>query len=149
MSTIHVRPIAVADQAAWLELWAGYNTFYEAVVPPEVTACTWNRFLDPQVPMHALVAEADGVVLGFASYVLHLSTYSIAPVCYLEDLFTAPAARGRGVGRALIEGVADAARAVHATRLYWVTADTNATAQALYDRVAQRTGFVQYRKGLA
>ncbi|MFM2091312.1 MAG: hypothetical protein RLZZ127_1801, partial [Planctomycetota bacterium] len=130
---------------AWLPLWRGYCTFYREALPAEVTAGTWARLTAPDGAVRGLLAELDGRVVGFATYLFHPSTWSLCSYCYLEDLFAAEEARGRGVGRALITGVADAARAAGADRLYWLTHQDNATAQALYDRVAERSGFIQYR----
>ena len=148
-AVIAIRPLTADDRAAWDVLWAGYNTFYQATVPDAVTAETWRRFHDPAVPLHALGAWRGAELIGFATYVLHPSTWSIGPYCYLEDLFTAPAARGLGAGRGLIAAVEQAAQAAGATRLYWVTQDGNAQARALYNQLADLTGFVQYRKELA
>lgn len=145
---VTIRPVAPGDRAAWLPLWEGYNRFYERTAAPEVTAMTWSRFFDAYEPMHALVAEADGAIVGIVHYLFHRNTSMIGPTCYLQDLFTAPAARGRGVGRALIEAVYDAARAAGAGRVYWMTHETNHTAMRLYDQVAERSGFVQYRRNL-
>jgi GNAT superfamily N-acetyltransferase len=148
-ATLTVRMLTPADYAAWLPLWAGYNTFYQADVPAAVTSETWRRFHDPVVPMFVLGAfRAEQELIGFATYQFHLSSWSIGPVCYLEDLFTAPTARGLGAGAAMIAAVAEAARTAQATRLYWVTHQTNKTAQALYDRVAAMSGFIQYTRDL-
>lgn len=150
--TVTVRSLARADHAAWLPLWEGYNAFYgrygATALPAEISATTWSRFFDAYEPMHALVAVADGQMLGLAHYLFHRSTIRIEPSCYLQDLFTVPAARGRGVGRALIEAVYERARAAGCSRVYWQTHESNATAMALYDRVAERSGFVVYRKDL-
>lgn len=150
--TVTVRSLAHADHAAWLSLWESYNAFYgrqgDTALPAEISARTWSRFFDAYEPMHALVAEADDQMLGLAHYLFHRSTIRIEPSCYLQDLFTVPAARGRGVGRALIEAVYERARAAGCSRVYWQTHESNATAMALYDRVAARSGFVVYRKDL-
>jgi GNAT superfamily N-acetyltransferase len=150
--TVTVRSLARADHAAWLPLWEGYNAFYgrhgATALPAEISARTWSRFFDAYEPMHALVAEADGQLLGLAHYLFHRSTIRIEPSCYMQDLFTVAAARGRGVGRALIEAVYERARAAGCSRVYWQTHESNATAMALYDRVAARSGFVVYRKDL-
>lgn len=146
--SLAVRPIRPADFDQWLPLWEGYNTFYENVAPEAVTRTTWARFFDAQEPVHALAAEADGRLVGLVHYVFHRSTWMLGPTCYLQDLFADPAVRGQGVGRALIEGVYAAAREAGSTRVYWLTHETNATAMQLYDRIAERSGFVQYRKAL-
>jgi GNAT superfamily N-acetyltransferase len=145
-----VRAAAPADFAAWRGLWDGYNAFYgrrgETALPEAVTQATWSRFFDGLEPMHALVAELDGVAVGLAHYLFHRSTTALGPSCYLQDLFTSEAARGRGAGRALIAAVRERARAAGAARVYWQTHETNATALRLYDRVAERTGFIVYRQ---
>jgi GNAT superfamily N-acetyltransferase len=143
-----VRPLAPTDLAQWEALWEGYNTFYERTVPPEITRVTWSRFFDASEPVHALVAEKDGRLLGLVHYLFHRSTTLIGPTCYLQDLFTTEAERGQGVGRALIESVYERARTAGSLRVYWQTHETNATAMALYDKVAERSGFLVYRKRL-
>lgn len=143
-----VRPVAPTDLAQWEALWEGYNTFYERTVPPEITRVTWSRFFDAYEPVHALVAEKDGRLLGLVHYLFHRSTTLIGPTCYLQDLFTTEAARGQGVGRALIESVYERARIAGSLRVYWQTHETNVTAMALYDKVAERSGFLVYRKRL-
>lgn len=145
---LRIRSLVEADRAAWEPLWNGYNEFYREVLPAEVTEASWRRWMDPASPMHLFGAERDGRLIAFAAYQFHASSWSIGPYCYLEDLFTAAEARGTGAGEALISAVADAARAADAARLYWVTHETNAVAQRLYDRVAERTGFIQYRRPL-
>jgi GNAT superfamily N-acetyltransferase len=147
-----IRAVTRQDYARWLPLWDGYNAFYgrsgPTALPQEVTATTWSRFFDDGEPVHALVAESNGELLGLAHYLFHRTTTAIAPLCYLNDLFTAEAARGKGVGRALIEAVYGKARRAGAARVYWLTHETNATAQALYDRIAEKSGFIVYRKPL-
>jgi GNAT superfamily N-acetyltransferase len=143
-----IRPVRADDRAAWDRLWQGYLAFYKATLAPEITEATWRRFFDPLENLGALVAERDRQLIGFAHYLLHRSTWAPNCYCYLEDLFVDPAARGGGAGRCLIEAVERAARDAGASRLYWVTDERNVTAQKLYDQVAQRPGFVQYRKPL-
>jgi GNAT superfamily N-acetyltransferase len=147
---ILVRTIARADYDQWSLLWDGYNAFYgrsgATALPAEITKTTWARFLDPDEPVFALVAESEGRLLGLVHYLFHRSTTSVAGSCYLQDLFTTEAARGRGVGRALIQAVYDAASAVGVSRVYWQTHETNAQAMRLYDQVADRSGFLVYRK---
>lgn len=141
-----VRDLAASDRAHWEALWAGYLGFYESTVAPDVTATTFRRFLDPNEPMFALVAEQDGKLAGFAHCVLHRGTWSIGDFCYLEDLFVDASARGAGAGRALIEAVYARADALGCSRVYWLTHESNATARKLYDKVAKHLGFIQYRR---
>jgi GNAT superfamily N-acetyltransferase len=146
---IQTRPIQLSDRAAWQPLWDGYNAFYgragKTALPAAVTDATWARFFDPTEPVHALVAaDDDGQLLGLTHYLYHRSTTRIELTCYLQDLFTAPEARGRGVGRALIEAVYAAAREAGIQRVYWQTHTTNATGRALYDKVARHLGFIVY-----
>ncbi len=146
MSAITIRPLAPADRAQWEPLWQGYLAFYKTSVPDEVTNTTFARFFDEAEPMHALVAERDGEIVGIVHTIFHRSTWTEGPYCYLQDLFTAERARGGGVGRKLIEAVYERARAKGASRVYWLTQEDNATARALYDKLADRPGFIQYRK---
>jgi GNAT superfamily N-acetyltransferase len=148
MSPVIVRPVEQADLPAWKPLWDGYNAFYgrtgKTALPDDVTRTTWQRFFDPGEPMFALVAESDGGLVGLVHYLFHRSTSRIAPTCYLQDLFTLPAARGKGVGRALIEAVYSRARDQGLQRVYWQTHESNATGRRLYDRVAENEGFIVY-----
>lgn len=143
-----VRPVEDADLDAWRPLWDGYHEFYEgieATAPSEeVTAVTWQRFLDPEEPVYAMVAEQDGQLIGLVHYLFHRSTTSIEPICYLRDLFTAPELRGKGVGRALIHAVSDAAHELGVDSVYWQTHETNAVGRRLYDSVATNEGFIVY-----
>ena len=147
---LSVRFVRRDDFDKWLPLWDGYNAFYGRSGPTAlaraITDTTWSRFFDGYEPVHGLVAEAGGELLGLTHYLYHRSTTLIEPVCYLQDLFTAEAARGKGVGKALIEGVYERARAAGSPRVYWLTHETNKTAMRLYDYVAKHSGFVVYRK---
>jgi GNAT superfamily N-acetyltransferase len=147
---ITIRPVAQTDFDAWLPLWDGYNKFYgrhgATALPVEITRTTWGRFFDVHEPVHALVAESEGRLIGLVHYLFHRSTTLLAPICYLQDLYTDEAARGLGVGRALIEAVYEQARMSGSARVYWQTHETNLTAMKLYDQVAERSGFVVYRK---
>lgn len=109
---------------------------------------TWSRFLDAYEPVHALVAVGNGQLLGLAHFLFHRSTTQIRPSCYLQDLFTSETARGKGVGRALITAVYEHAKAAGSPRVYWQTHETNTNAMQLYDKVAERSGFIVYRKML-
>jgi len=142
---IIIRDPTAADEMAWRTLWSGYNAFYEVTIPEVVTARTWQRMLDPASPMFGRLAVADGEAAGFSVCVLHDSTWTSAPACYLEDLFVAPKFRGRGYGRALIADLVDRARAKGRSRLYWHTRASN-PARRLYDEFAKVDDFVRYRR---
>ena len=146
MSTLQIRPISAADHAAWLPLWQGYQRFYNADIAPEVSALTWQRFLDPAEPMFAALAWQDGVAVGLVHWIFHRSCWTVSDYCYLQDLYVAETVRGGGVGRALIEQVYAAAQAAGANRVHWLTQEDNAQARQLYDRIASRSGFIQYRQ---
>ncbi len=148
--TVNVRPLVESDYDAWFTLWQGYLTFYDAQLSDSLSRLTWQRMLSDAEPMYALGAfDGQQNLLGIVHMVYHRGTWSQGEHCYLEDLFTTPEARGKGVGRALIEGVYQHAQAKGASRVYWHTHETNATAQMLYDRLADKPGFIQYRKNLA
>ena len=143
---MHIRLARPDDRDQWLPLWRGYQSFYKVDLPPEQTALNWQRFHDPAEPMHCAVAEQDGRLLGMVHYIYHRSCWTAGDYCYLQDLFAAPDSRGRGVGRALIEHVYAAAEAAGASRVWWLTHETNTDAMLLYDRIAAKSGFLQYRK---
>jgi GNAT superfamily N-acetyltransferase len=149
-SNVSIRFVEPRDHAEWLALWEGYNAFYGRSGPTalsrDITEMTWARFFDASEPMHALVAEGEGGLIGLAHYLFHRSTTAIALSCYMQDLFTSEAARGKGVGRALINEVYAQAKAAGSPRVYWQTHETNVTAMQLYDKVAERSGFLVYRK---
>lgn len=150
LNDIIVRAVAREDYPQWLPLWDGYNAFYgrsgETALALDITRMTWARFFDAYEPVRALIAADKDRLLGIAHFLFHRSTTTIEPVCYLQDLFTAEAARGKGIGRALIESVYDEAKKAGSSRVYWQTHETNATARRLYDGVAERSGFIVYRK---
>ncbi len=151
-SNVTVRPLVESDHSAWAPLWDGYNAFYgrhgDSALAEAVTHATWSRFFDPAEPVFALVADVDGALLGLVHYLFHRSTVRIELVCYLQDLFTAPEARGQGIGRALIQGVYERAQAAGLTRVYWQTQDSNVPGRLLYDKVAAHHGFIVYSKDL-
>lgn len=146
--TFTIRPLQKDDRPGWEELWGGYLDFYEAPMEAVVIEVTWSRLLDSSEPMLALVAEDDEskMLLGLVHCVFHRGTWAISDLCYLEDLFVASSARGRGVGRALIEAVYAEADTRKCDRVYWLTHETNTTARTLYDKVARNLGFIQYRR---
>lgn len=142
MSDVLIRPIEAKDKAAWLELWQSYLSFYEQKISDDVTEGLFERLLGDGYH-DGFVAEQDGRSVGFVHYLFHASTWSLAPVCYLEDLFVDGALRGSGVGRKLIEAVYSAADA-KGGKVYWHTHDHNATARKLYDRIGVLSNFVRY-----
>ena len=148
-----IRPVRAQDWNAWLPLWQGYNAFYgragATALPEEITRTTWQRFFDAYEPVHALVAQQGERLVGLTHYLFHRSTTKLGPNCCLQDLFTAEAVRGQGVGRALIEAVGERAQVGGASSVYWQTHETNTTAMQLYDRVAVKSGFIVYRRDLA
>jgi GNAT superfamily N-acetyltransferase len=145
---INVRTVQEPDFDAWLQLWNGYNDFYgregSTALDPEITNTTWRRFFDPNEPVFALVAEAEGKLLGLTHFLHHRSTTRIELTTYLQDLFTAPESRGQGVGRALIKAVYSAATSSGVKRVYWQTHHTNESGRLLYDKVAKHHGFLVY-----
>jgi GNAT superfamily N-acetyltransferase len=151
-NAMSIRTVARADFDAWLPLWDGYNAFYgrsgSTALPRDITHMTWSRFFDAYEPMHALVAESEGRLLGLTHYLFHRSTIAIEPNCYLQDLFTHEQARGKGVGAALINEVYARAKLAGSKRVYWQTHESNETAMRLYNQVAERSGFLVYRKSL-
>jgi GNAT superfamily N-acetyltransferase len=143
-----LRAVTEADHDAWMPLWQGYQAFYKVDIPAETTAVTWRRLLDPAEPMHAVLAWQGDRAVGLVHWIYHRSCWTVGDYCYLNDLFAAPDARGAGVGRALIEHVYAAAAAAGCSRVYWLTHETNEVAMRLYDRIAERSGFVQYRRAV-
>ncbi len=141
---LQIRSLLPGDETAWRRLWRGYCGFYETELPEAVTQRTWKRILDPDSGIMCIVAERDRQVVGFAHCVVHEATWETQPVCYLEDLFVDPAARGQGVGSALVDWLRNAMRAEGWARLYWMTRRDNATARALYDRFTAADDFVRY-----
>ena len=153
LNPVVVRSVLPIEFDAWLQLWDGYNAFYGRHGPTAlsmaITRSTWQRFFDAYEPVHCLVAELDGRLVGLVHYIFHRSTIQIGPTCYLQDLFTDTGARGQGVGRALIEMVYQRASTADCPRVYWLTHETNLVARAVYDKLAERSGFIVYRKALA
>lgn len=150
VNKVTVRPVVPEDFESWQFLWDRYNAFYgrEGVtaLPIEVTKMTWSRFFDTYEPVHALVGEISGKLVGIVHYLFHRSTIQISPTCYLQDLFTIEAARGKGVGQSLIDAVCEKAKLARSERVYWQTHETNTVAMQLYNRVAERSGFLVYRR---
>jgi GNAT superfamily N-acetyltransferase len=149
---IFIRDVRESDFAKWKPLWDGYNAFYgrqgATALPDEITNLTWARFFDGYEPIHAVVAEHAGKLAGLVHYLFHRSSTQLRSNCYLQDLFTVEEARGQGIGRALIEEVYRRAAQAGSGRVYWQTHETNTTAMKLYDKVADKSGFIIYRKDL-
>ncbi|MEH2509121.1 GNAT superfamily N-acetyltransferase [Nitrobacteraceae bacterium AZCC 1564] len=141
-----IRPVREDERAEWEPLWVGYQTFYKTTIPAATTDITWQRFHDEAEPMYVLGAYVDGKLTGIVHYLFHRSAWTVGDYCYLQDLFVNADARGHGVGRKLIEAVYEKAKAAGASRVHWLTQFENARAQILYDEVADRSGFMQYRK---
>ena len=147
MTECRVRFVVPEDFSQWACLWKGYNLFYgRDSLPADITQATWDRFFKGHEPVHALVVERSGQLLGLAHYLFHRSTIAIEAVCYMQDLFTHESARGQGVGRMLIEAVYKEARIAGSHRVYWQTHESNLVARKLYDDVAELSGFIVYRK---
>lgn len=146
MSEVVIRPVPAGERTDWEPLWRGYQTFYKVDLTDETSDVTWARLHDPDEPMGVLGAYVDGRLCGIVHYLFHRSCWTIGDYCYLQDLYVAEEARNLGLGRALIAAVENKARAAGASRVYWLTHETNAVARSLYDKLADRSGFIQYRK---
>ncbi|WP_439886845.1 GNAT family N-acetyltransferase [Pseudomonas sp. MBLB4123] len=147
-TALAIRPVTAADHAAWLPLWQAYLSFYRSELPEATSAITWQRLLAADEPTHAALAWQGERAVGLVQWIFHRSNWSVEDACYLQDLFVAEELRGTGVGRRLIEQVYAAAQAAGSRRVHWLTHESNATAMQLYQRIAERAGFVQYRKSL-
>lgn len=143
-----IRDARPEDEIAWRRLWAGYVAFSRASVSEATTSATWGRIHDPDAPIHCRVAERDGVVIGFATHVLHEGTFATRPLCYLEDLYVDEAIRGSGAGKALLDDLLALARKREWKRVYWHTHEDNATARRLYDRYFPANGMIVYQVDL-
>ncbi len=145
---IVIRSLDAGDYDDWIRLWRGYQSFYRVSLSDDVVRSTWSRLLDPSEPMAGALAVADDRRVGLVHTIRHRSCWTVGDYCYLQDLFVDEVARGLGAGRALIQHVYDEAAAAGCSRVYWLTHETNATAMQLYDRIAERSGFLQYRKDM-
>jgi len=143
---IGIRSLETGDRAQWNALWSAYLRFYRQHLPDEVTAGTFARLVDARAPLHGLVAERGGTLVGFVHFQFHPTSWSLRDSCYLEDLYVEPEARGGGIGRALIRAVYEAADRAQAGSVYWLTQEFNAEARALYDTLARRTSFIRYER---
>jgi GNAT superfamily N-acetyltransferase len=143
---VNIRVVCETDRDQWLPLWHGYQNFYKTTIDESVTATTWQRFLNPAEPVHCAVAEEDKKLIGIVHFIFHRSCWTEGDYVYLQDLFVDLNIRGKGVGRALIEHVVARAREAGASRVWWLTHESNSEAMLLYDRIAEKSGFVQYRK---
>ncbi len=144
---MNIRPVTKNDFNEWLQLWKGYQVFYKATISDEITKTTFDRFQDAQEPVYCLVIEnEEKKLIGLVHYIFHRSTWTIENYCYLQDLYVDPKHRASGLGRKLIEAVYAEAEKNHCSRVYWLTQENNEQARMLYDRIADQTGFIQYRK---
>lgn len=141
-----IRTVQPNDFESWASLWEGYNSFYKRSIATDVTQNTWNRFLDPDEQVYALVAEVNGKVIGFTAYLFHRHTAMTNDVCYLQDLFTDEKYRGKGVGKSLILAVSERAKERGSIQVYWMTHESNEIARTLYDKIAKYSGFIVYSK---
>lgn len=148
MPAVTIRPVTADDHAAWLPLWQAYLRFYETELADEVSAVTWQRQLDPQQPTHSALAWVDGKAVGMVNWIYHRTNWSVSDACYLQDLYVDASQRGLSIGRQLIEHVHSTAKAIDCCKVYWMTHETNATAIKLYEQVAERPGFIQFRQTL-
>ncbi|MDP9089205.1 MAG: GNAT family N-acetyltransferase [Pseudomonadota bacterium] len=145
MNSVIIRPLERSDNGDWLRLWSEYLAFYQVTRPLSVYESTWTRlFIKDEFEPKCLLAFVQSKAVGLAHYLYHRSCWSVSNSCYLQDLFTDPGARGKGVGGALIEAVREEAAKTGVINVYWMTHETNAAARRLYDRVARKTGFVEY-----
>ncbi len=142
---IIIRPLGTDDHSSWLPLWRGYQAFYQADIPAAVSDVTWQRLLTPEEPMGGALAWAGTTAVGMVHHIRHRSCWTVGDYYYLQDLFVASAMRGTGTGRKLIEYVYETAKRDGCARVHWLTHETNTDAMKLYDRIAERSGFVQYR----
>ncbi len=146
---ISIETFTQNDRADWLELWKAYLIFYKADLPLQIGEQTWDRMIAPDGDIHGFKAcGEDGAMLGMVTFLYHATTWSPDQRCYLHDLFTVPEARGKGVGKALIEAVYDAAAQSGAGQVYWLTQEFNYPGRMLYDKVADKTDFIKYAKNL-
>lgn len=141
-----IRPLTSGDETDWRTLWHDYCAFYGQTLTPETTETLWNRLINADTPVNAVVAACvdTGAIVGFAHYVLHPHTWSDKPLCYLEDLYVSPEARGQNVGHSLISHLVETGTAAGWGRVYWHTETDNAAARRLYDRFAEADAFVRY-----
>jgi GNAT superfamily N-acetyltransferase len=146
VSDVQIQPVTPPDQAQWLPLWQAYLKFYKTELADSVSQSTWQRLLDANEPTNAALAWKDGKAVGLVHFIYHRSNWSIHNACYLQDLIVAPEQRGTGVGRLLIEHVYATAKQDGCDKVHWLTHETNATAIQLYERIAERPGYIQFRK---
>ncbi|MGU9804174.1 UNVERIFIED_CONTAM: GNAT family N-acetyltransferase [Pseudomonas sp. CM11] len=148
MSHPQIRLVSADDHAAWLPLWQAYLRFYHTELPQAVSQSTWQRLLDDREPTHGALAWNGDTAVGLVHFIYHRSNWSIENSCYLQDLLVTEHSRGTGVGRQLIEFVYTTAKADGCCKVHWLTHETNATAIQLYERIAERPGYIQFRKAL-
>jgi ribosomal protein S18 acetylase RimI-like enzyme len=146
----HIRPARVEDEQDWFTMWRDFTATGPEPCAPAAAAAVWRRVTDPSDPMKCLVAVGgEERAVGFVLYLTHAYSWSARPICYLLDLYVRPEARQQGLGRALIDALADIGRADGWLKIYWMAQPDNAAARALYDKVAARSPLVRYDLYLA
>ncbi|MDF0733397.1 GNAT family N-acetyltransferase [Pseudomonas entomophila] len=148
MPSVTIRPVSANDHAAWQPLWQAYLRFYQTTLADEVSQTAWQRIIEPSEPTNAALAWVDGKAVGMVNWIYHRSNWSIENACYLQDLYVEGEQRGLGIGRQLIEHVYATAKGAGCIKVHWLTHETNDTAISLYEQVAERPGFIQFRKAL-
>lgn len=148
MNPVDIRPVTAADHNAWLPLWKAYQAFYNTTIADDVTHATWQRMLDPAEPINAALAWNGEEAVGMVHWIYHRSCWTVENSCYLQDLIVSEQCRGQKVGRRLIEFVYATAKTDGCGKVHWLTHETNTTAIALYERIAERPGFIQFRKAI-
>lgn len=142
-----IARITQADEAHWRKLWTAYLAFYNTELPEIVFETSFSRLVDPDVTDYdGRIAWAGDQPVGLVHWLYHRHGWKVEPVCYLQDLYVAEAARGTGAGRALIESCYAAADAMGAPSVYWMTQDFNTPARRLYDRIGEHTPLIKYQR---
>lgn len=145
MESMSIKALEASDEPEWRRLWTDYLTFYKASVPEEVYRTTFERLLSSgEFEPKGRLAVVKAKPVGLVHFLYHRSCWSLVNNCYLQDLYVDPALRGTGLGRVLIETVQKEAAEQGVSNVYWMTHETNDVARRLYDRVARRTGFIEY-----
>lgn len=135
---LKIRPLQSDDFPDWLPLWDGNN---QGERKTDVTTETWARLSDSEFPVHGLCAEIDGEMVGLIHYVLHYTTGSIAPICYMQDVYVDPKHRQKGIARAMVKALSKIAAQEKWGRMYWLAEAKNEAAQKLYRDIGVKLDF--------